>query len=251
MFGLNTRVAPFDDPDARRAVAYALDRRAVVAAAGGREIARETCQVLPPGFPGSRPYCPFTVPGTGGAAGRPDLAEARRLLPRSKAGGVHVTVQAPDMLPPVADEMAKALRRLGFTASVRVLRPDRHFDSAFDTSKRVQVSVLPFIAQLPSAAEALLPFACDSLTLNDPFNTNYSQFCDPEVDRLTAEAARLQAVSPGRADEQWTQAEQRIVDAAPAIAAYNRIWPDLVSERLGNFQYNPVSGMLLDQAWVR
>ena len=40
-------------------------------------------------------------------------------------------------------------------------------------------------------------------------------------------------------------------DYAPAIGAYNRYWSDLVSERLGNFQYDPAIGMLLDQAWVR
>ena len=47
----------------RRAVSFALDRSAAVTAAGGPDVARETCQLLPPGFPGSRPYCPFSRAG--------------------------------------------------------------------------------------------------------------------------------------------------------------------------------------------
>ena len=67
-----------------------------------------------------------------------------------------------------------------------------------------------------------------------------------------AEAARLQAVDPEAADALWARAERRIVDQAPAVGAYSSINTDLVSERLGNYQYNLFAGgMLLDQAWVR
>ena len=58
---LNTRRAPFHRLDARRAVAYVFDRRVVVTAAGGHDVAQENCQILPPNFPGSRPYCPYTT----------------------------------------------------------------------------------------------------------------------------------------------------------------------------------------------
>ena len=99
-FVLNTQEAPFDDLDARRAVAFAFDRRAAVVAAGGRGAAQVTCQILPPGFLGSRPYCPFTRPESAGASGRPDLATARRLVQRSGTRGERVVVQAPDASAP-------------------------------------------------------------------------------------------------------------------------------------------------------
>ena len=60
---LNTATYPFNHLDARRAVAYALDRdelnRAWVQGRSGRP-AEVTCQILPPNTPGYAPYCPYT-----------------------------------------------------------------------------------------------------------------------------------------------------------------------------------------------
>ena len=79
---LNTRVAPFDRRDARRAVALAIDREAVVAAAGGEHAARATCHLLPPTYPGYRPDCPSM-----------DLAAARRLVAGSGTRGARVVLR--------------------------------------------------------------------------------------------------------------------------------------------------------------
>ena len=57
---LNTRVAPFDNKDVRQALNYATDRDAVIKIFGGPALARATCQILPPDFPGYQPYCPYT-----------------------------------------------------------------------------------------------------------------------------------------------------------------------------------------------
>ena len=93
-FVLNTRRAPFDRLDARRAVAFAFDRRAAVTAAGGHDVAQETCQILPPNFPGSRPYCPYTASGAArgpsrprdGAPAGPAVGHERDARDRARAG---------------------------------------------------------------------------------------------------------------------------------------------------------------------
>jgi peptide/nickel transport system substrate-binding protein len=251
-FVLNTRRAPFDSVDARRAVAFAFDRAAAVAALGGADVAQETCQILPPSFPGSRPYCPFTVAGTGGARGRPDLAAARRLVRRSGTLGARVTVRTPDQLPPeLARLMARTLRELGYDASFRVLPTDRFFAALADAGSRTQIGFMAWVADIPSPSTFLHNFSCAAIAPNGPGNENPSRFCDRHADRLMAEAAQLQPIDPSAADALWARAERRIVDQVPAVAVYNRVDTELLSARVGNHQFSPVFGMLIDQAWVR
>ena len=90
---LNTRLAPFDRLNVRRAMNYAADRGAAVRAAGGPDIAQATCQILPPNFPGYRPYCPYSAGATAqGSWTAPDLAKARALVASSGTQGMEVTV---------------------------------------------------------------------------------------------------------------------------------------------------------------
>jgi YVTN family beta-propeller protein len=244
-FVLNTRRPPFDELDARLALAHALDRRAAVAAVGGEDVARETCQILPPGFPGSFPYCPFTVPGTGGAAGRPDMRQARALVRRSGTSGTHVRVAAlKPMQPPLQRLMVRTLRKLGFDASLRtVAKPDAYFGTLFNSPQDIQIALFPWLADYPAPGDFLSLFSCAS--------PNPSQFCDRESDRLLAQARRLQATDPTTADLLAARAERRIVDRAPAVPVYNPLSTNLVSQRVGNFQSNPFVATLLDQTWVR
>ena len=70
---LNTRLAPFDRLAVRKAINLAADRAAAVEVAGGSDVSQATCQILPPHFPGYRPYCPYgKVPdlAQGAGAGR-------------------------------------------------------------------------------------------------------------------------------------------------------------------------------------
>jgi ABC-type transport system substrate-binding protein len=250
-FSLNTRVAPFDNLDARRAVAFAFDRPAAARALGGGDLARPTCQLLPPGFAGFRPYCPFTASAT--ASGRPDLATARRLVERSGTRGAHVVVQSFATLNrSVPEVMVRTLQRLGYDASLRVLPNHRHFKTISDTSKRVQVGVFPWVADYPSPTTFFDLFRCASVRRGTPLNINFSQFCDRATDQLVAEATRLQVTDPIRAQALWSRAERRLVDQAPLVAAYNFSNEDLVAERVGNYQFNWVwRSALLDQLWVR
>ena len=54
------RMPPFNNLKARQGVNYATDRSALVKIYGGPKLAVPTCQVLPPNFPGYKPYCPYT-----------------------------------------------------------------------------------------------------------------------------------------------------------------------------------------------
>jgi len=99
-FFLNTRAPPFDDLRVRHALNLAVDRGAAVKLLGGRRLAVPACQLLPPGMPGYRPYCPYTVhPNPAGTWIAPDLARARALVRASGTKGMRVTVWQSDLEP--------------------------------------------------------------------------------------------------------------------------------------------------------
>jgi peptide/nickel transport system substrate-binding protein len=65
--------------------------------------------------------------------------------------------------------------------------------------------------------------------------------------------ARAQALqSDGRPSEAaWARVDRRLVDVAAAVPLINTIQADLVSRRVGNFQFSAYWSVRLDQLWVR
>src|SRR5262249_10795752 len=70
----NTHRPPFASRKARQAVNYAIDRN-VTRQLWQQADANSTCQILPAGFPGYQPYCPYTIDRSRvGTYTGPDLA---------------------------------------------------------------------------------------------------------------------------------------------------------------------------------
>ena len=62
---------------------------------------------------------------------------------------------------------------------------------------------------------------------------------------------RLQAVDPTSANELWAALDRELTDRAPLVVMASGKALGLVSKRVGNYQYNPQWGVLLNQLWVR
>ena len=235
---LNTRVPPFDQPEARRAVSLAIDRRAVITRVGGPHAARATCHLLPPSFPGYRPGCP-----TG--ASRPDLPAARRLVARSGTRGARVVLWTGEAaFDPLTPPLARALRSLDYRVTLRDAG-EKYFERIGDPATHAQAGVYGWVADYPSPSNFLDLFSCRTQS------QSLSRFCDPAADSLSRRAGELQARDPRTADALWARAERRMLRAAPAVPLYNPVDSNVVSTRLRNDQYHPQYTLLPDQAWVR
>jgi YVTN family beta-propeller protein len=248
---MNTRVRPFDDVRVRRALNYAVDRARIAQVTGPPVITQATCQVLPPGLLGYRPYCPYTrSPGPGGAWVGPDLARARRLVAASGRRGTSVTILALPITAAAARELAATLRVLGFPAEAKVLPPEKLFPLVNDTRRRVQASVAGWVADYPSPLGFLFnQFDCRAYRPNTTDNTNFSEFCDRRSQAAMERAAREPDV--GAAGRLWALADRRLTDAAPVVPLTTQKTMTIVSRRVENFQYHPLWGVLYDQISIR
>jgi peptide/nickel transport system substrate-binding protein len=64
-------------------------------------------------------------------------------------------------------------------------------------------------------------------------------------------ASAVQAQDPPPATRLWQQVERSLASQAPYVPFSNERAVDFVSKRVGNYQYNPMSGALLSQLWVK
>jgi ABC-type transport system substrate-binding protein/class 3 adenylate cyclase/streptogramin lyase len=254
---LNTRLAPFDDVRVRKALNFAADRSAIVRQWGGSELARPTCQLLPPGFPSYGSYCPYTARAkSSGIWTAPDLARARRLLGAAKAIGVAVTVAVNADDPrkvATARYFVRLLVRLGFHARL-LLYPDiqRFYEQAGRPASQVQAGIQGWESDFPRPSDFFLNLlTCSSYQPAGAINLNPAGFCDQSVDRLADRAHELEASDPAAAGELWQRVERRVVDLAPLVPFVNTAGIDLVSARTGNYQRSVQLGVLLDQLWVK
>ena len=248
---LNTRVPPFSDVRVRRAVSYAADREAFVRAVGGPDRAQPTCQVLPPDFPGYRPYCPYTIsPGPAGVWSGPVLARGRRLIAASGTRGARVTVWIPANRRQEGGVFVSLLRQLGYRARAKHVGEGSYYAEIGDPRRRIQAGVLSWQPDFPAASNFIAFFFRCPVRATGA-NTNPSQFCDRGIDKEIARALDREATDPAIATSLWSRLDHELVDRAAIVPLLNPKQVDFVSRRVGDYQYNPEWGVLLDRLWVR
>jgi ABC-type transport system substrate-binding protein len=251
---LNTRVAPFNNVLVRRALNFAVDRRKLVEISGGPQLADPTCQLLPPNFPGYQHYCPYTRNAQDGSYGEADLDTARRLVGESGTSGMHITVHgfAVPSFHAISAYIADVLRQIGYRVSLHEIPDPQAWLFLADSRNHVQVaSYFGWNADYPSAANFYFSlFSCASFIPNNGQNQNYSDDCNPSLDRSASAALADERTDPVQARREWTAIDHALTLDAPLVATVNKRFATFVSARVHNYQSNPF-GTIWDQLQVQ
>jgi YVTN family beta-propeller protein len=235
---LNTSRGLFADARLRRAVNYAIDRRALARLGGfgfaGPLTATPTDQYLPPDFPGFKDVEIYPLDG--------DLRRAKQLAGGRGRTAVMYTCDFPPC-PEEAQLVKRTLAALGITVEVRTF--------AMDTVLRRELRKRePFdIGLVTWRFDYVDPFDFLNLAFDGNLGPNWAQFDDPAWNHRLEEAARLSGKRRYRAYARLDADLAR--HAAPWIAFENDTRFDFFSARVGCQTYQPIYGMDLTTLCVR
>jgi peptide/nickel transport system substrate-binding protein len=253
-FAMNTRIPPFNNLKARQAVNYATDRNALVKIYGGPKLNVPTCQVLPPNFPGYKPYCPYTVnPGSGKWTG-PDMAKAQQLMAASGQKGASVKVNT-DTTPAdkaLGEYFIGLLNKLGFKAKPQFLSNAIQYSYVQNSKNKVEFAFSDWYDDYPAASDFLnILLGCSAFHPNSNSSPNIAAFCDKSIQAKMDNAAKVGVRNLQQANTIWAEVDKLTTDQAPWVSMFNPKQLNFVSKRVKGFQWSPQWYFLLDQASVK
>jgi peptide/nickel transport system substrate-binding protein len=210
-FFFNVNIPPFNNPLARQAVNYALDRRALQRLASG--LIKPLCWFLPPSITGypNKP-CPYG----GDPNGPPDLAKAKALVQQANLVGAPVTVWGQTRSPrqEYIHYYTSVLNQIGFKATEHITQDSVYFQTIGNANTKPQTGFADWINDFPHPSDFYL--LLDARSIQPQNSVNYGGVNDPhiqsELDKLNAiPATKLQdSAAEWQALEEY-QAQQAYV----------------------------------------
>jgi ABC-type oligopeptide transport system substrate-binding subunit len=233
---LNTSRPLFATAALRRAVNYAIDRRALTSISGVGSPATfprlPTDQYLPPGLPGFSDAQIYPLNG-------PDLNTAKRLA-RGHGGRAVLYTCA---LPPCQDEAAiiKAdLAPIGIDVVAKSFSVPELFQRVGNRGEPFDIASVGYQADYADPAD-FLNLLLDGRSIGPRDNLDYAYFNDPAFNARMERAATLNGRARLRA---YTQLDHDLAaQAAPFAAIGNGVQYDFFSTTIGCQLYQPIYGI--------
>jgi len=252
-FMLNTRVAPFNNLDARLAVNYAVNRAAYVKLDGGPSLATPVC-TTDTGFPGETPYCPFTTrPGDGLWHGV-DITKARSLVKKSGTEGMTVTVfgETDPLDKAVTLQFVSDLQSIGYKASAKFLENSTAIGYVQDSANHVQVANMErSVPDYPELGNLInVYYNCASFIPNNTNSINGAEFCNPATQKQLDHTLQVQAVTPGPAAlKAWNSTLRAVTNQAAYVCLFEQKATPFLAAGIKGFVWNTEDGTLVDQLY--
>jgi ABC-type transport system substrate-binding protein len=239
----NVNTPPFDKPEVRQAVNFAVDREALVKILGGDIQASPTSGILadtmvPEGVD-NNPY-----PAT------PDMDKAKALLEQA---GVKTPVDAGTLYYPeagvnadLAQQLVSDMKNVGINMNIKGLNTDNYYQFIQNPKNKDNIAIAGWEADYPDGITFFEPLLVSGAADG---GSNYGDFKDPAFD---AEVTKINEMPPG--DERRAAYGKLSFDTsanqAPWITFYTRNNLNFVSPKYGGYYYGAQKTIGLGLAWV-
>jgi peptide/nickel transport system substrate-binding protein len=222
---LNHDVAPFNKPEARQAVNYAVDKRSLARLFGG--LLEPGCNFLPPGMQGYEKIepCPWGDP-----TAAPDVAKARALVKEAGVAGQSVTVFGNDEpeSKSLAEYLSDVLNDIGFKAKPRIVEGSVYFTTIGNQNTKAQAGFANWFQDFPHPGNFF--FLVDERSIQQTNNQNFGNVNVPEIQEIFAEAdanADIEAVA-----DDYARADKLLVEGAHVVPYGHRKLTVFYSDRV-------------------
>jgi ABC-type transport system substrate-binding protein len=149
----------------------------------------------------------------------------------------------------VARLAVETLDELGYRASLKLFPgPNEYFRAIQDPHRHAQIGFVAWSADFPAASDFMTLFTCNSAANGDYVG---SQLCNRGLDRVIDRARVAPSQDQASTTAGWASVDRRVGELAPWVPLVNPREVVVVSRRVGNVQFNPEWGTLIDQLWVR
>jgi peptide/nickel transport system substrate-binding protein len=235
-FFLNTRTKPFDNPLARQAVNYALDRRALVRLASG--FLSPECFFLPAGIAGHPTgSCPY-----GSKDGAPNLAKARALVKQAGLVGTPVTVWGQERSPrkEYVEYYTSVLNEIGFKATPKIISDSVYFPTIGNASTNPQTGFADWIQDFPNPSDFYL--LLDARSIQPTNNENYGLVDDPHIQQELAKLNKVPATKLSSVAGEWSALDEYVAKKAYVASFGSEEVPKFFSDRIdfGSAVFHPL-----------
>jgi peptide/nickel transport system substrate-binding protein len=221
---LNHRVAPFNKPEARQAVNYAVDKRSLARLFGG--LLAPGCNFLPPGMKGYERIdpCPWGDP-----TAAPDVERAKALVKKAGVEGQSVTVFGNDEpeSKSLTEYLSDVLNDIGFKARPRIVEASVYFTTIGNEKTRPQAGFANWFQDFPHPGNFF--FLVDGKTIQPTNNQNYGNVDDPKINALLDEANTKDI---DEAAPEYAQADKLTVEGAHVVPYGHRKLTVFYSNRI-------------------
>jgi peptide/nickel transport system substrate-binding protein len=240
-FFLNTKEAPFNNPLARQAVSYALDRRALERLDSG--MLDPGCFFLPVGMPG-HPSAPCPYGEANSETSAANFAKAKELVQQAGLKGAPVTVWGETRSPhkEFVDYYASVLNEIGFKATEKIVADAQYYATIGNLSNKAQTGWVSFSQDFPNPIDFYQLLDAHSILPTE--NHNPSQVNDPHIQSELESLAPTPSSQLDTVVSRWQALDEYTAQKAYMLTFGYDEAPKFFSDRVdfGAAVFHPVYG---------